>query len=196
MLLFFFLLVQEPYTLEEATRGLTPTKGVLHATIVTGFGDLECDLFDDKAPLTVANFVGLARGIKPFRDPASNRVEQRPFYDGLIFHRVIPEFMIQGGDPLGRGSGGPGYAFDNEVDASLKHEPGTLSMANAGPNTNGSQFFITESAQTRLDGSYSVFGRCANLDVVKQIARAKADATNRPVQTITIETVTFARGSL
>jgi len=122
--------------------------------------------------MTVANFVGLARGLHPFKDPKSNTTVSRPFFDGLIFHRVIPGFMIQGGDPLGRGSGGPGYKFAQEVSAKLKHDrPGILSMANAGPGTNGSQFFITEGPRKSLDNGYNVFGECMEIDIVGKIAR-------------------------
>src|SRR4051812_13974101 len=122
-------------------------KGALIATITTSQGTLHCQLFDDKAPATVANFVGLATGQKPWTDPRTGKtVHGKPFYDGLTFHRVIPRFMIQGGDPLNNGTGGPGYHFDDEVAPELGHQPGTLAMASAGPGTgtNGSQFFIDE----------------------------------------------------
>lgn len=144
-------------------------KGPLTATLETAQGTLHCELFDKVAPVTVANFVGLARGLHPFVDPVSGKVEKRPYYDGTFFHRVIPGFMAQGGDPTATGTGGPGYQFGNEVSAELHHLPGTLSMANAGPNTNGGQFFVTERAQPRLDGSYNVFGRCKEIAVVKKL---------------------------
>lgn len=171
-------------------------EGDLLAMISTTMGDIHCQLFENEAPMTVANFVGLARGIKPFRDPASGKVAQRPFFDGIIFHRVIPEFMIQTGDPLGRGTGGPGYRFDDETDTGIKHVPGTLSMANSGPATNGSQFFITEVATEHLDGKHSAFGRCRDLDVIKAIARVPTSGMNRPVQTVQINGIVFSRGSL
>lgn len=130
----------------------------MRATIQTDKGSIELDLHADKTPVTVANFVNLAR---------------RGFYDGVTFHRVIANFMIQGGDPTGTGSGGPGYRFEDEFDPSLKHDgPGVLSMANAGPGTNGSQFFITHLATPHLDGNHSVFGRVtAGQDVVDSIAQ-------------------------
>jgi len=114
-------------------------KGTLKAVFETSQGKLTCELFEKKVPMTVANFVGLARGLKPFLNPKTGQMEKRPFYDGLVFHRVIPGFMIQGGDPLGVGSGTPGYRFGDEFDPSLRHDkPGILSMANAGAGTNGS----------------------------------------------------------
>ena len=143
--------------------------GPLTATLETAQGTLRCELFEKAAPVTVANFVGLARGLHPFVDPVSGKVEKRPYYDGTFFHRVIPGFMAQGGDPTATGTGGPGYTFDNEISAELRHGPGTLSMANAGPNSNGGQFFVTEKAQPRLDGSYNVFGRCKEIDVVRKL---------------------------
>src|SRR5579883_423575 len=115
-----------------------------YAIIYTSMGNIVCRLFEKEAPKTVENFVGLAEGTKEFRDPITGKKEKRPYYDGLIFHRVIPQFMIQGGCPQGDGRGGPGYNFADEFHPSLRHnKPGKLSMANAGPNTNGSQFFIT-----------------------------------------------------
>lgn len=147
--------------------------GPLTATLETAQGILHCELFDKAAPVTVANFVGLARGLHPFVDPVSGKVEKRPYYDGTFFHRVIPGFMAQGGDPTATGTGGPGYRFASEVSSELHHLPGTLSMANAGPDTNGAQFFIVEQAQPRLDGSYNIFGRCREIDVVKKLTAVK-----------------------
>ncbi len=159
--------------LAKYTEGLEG-EGVLMARLHTSLGIINCELYEKGAPLTVANFVGLARGMHPFKNPKTRQVEARPFYDGLIFHRVIPDFMIQGGDPLGLGSGGPGYKFANETSAALKHDkPGIMSMANSGPNTNGSQFFITEMAKPYLDGGYNVFGECMEIDVVGKIARVE-----------------------
>ena len=150
------------------TADLTGT-GPLIATLETAQGTLHCELFDKVAPVTVANFVGLARGLHPFMDPVSGKVEKRPYYDGTFFHWVIPGFMAQGGDPTATGTGGPGYTFATETSPELRHQPGTLSMANAGPDTNGGQFFITEAAQPRLDGSYNVFGRCKEIAVVRKL---------------------------
>lgn len=147
--------------------------GPLAATLETAQGTLHCELFEKAAPVTVANFVGLARGLHSFVDPVSGKVAKRPYYDGTFFHRVIPGFMAQGGDPTATGTGGPGYRFANEVSTELRHLPGTLSMANAGPDSNGGQFFIVERAQPRLDGNYNVFGRCREIDVVKKLTGVK-----------------------
>jgi peptidyl-prolyl cis-trans isomerase A (cyclophilin A) len=174
--------------------------GPLTATLETSKGTISCELFDKQAPMTVANFVGLARGMHPYKNPESGEVADKPYYDGTVFHRVIPEFMIQGGDPTATGTGDPGYQFDTEVSPDLKHEPGTLSMANAGPDTNGAQFFITETATKQLDGKYNVFGRCKNLDVVKKIARVETKMQegggekSRPVEEIKLIKVTISRG--
>ena len=155
--------------------------GPLTATFETTQGTIHCELFEQGAPVTVANFVGLARGLHTFKDPVSGKIEKRPYYDGTVFHRVMPGFMVQGGDPTATGEGEPGYRFATEVSKELKHTPGTLSMANSGPDTNGSQFFITEGATPRLDGSYNVFGTCKELDVVKKLAAVdKVDQPNSP----------------
>src|SRR5436190_6215427 len=132
---------------------------MLKARFTTSEGAFTVQLFDAEAPNTVANFVGLADGSKEWTDPRSGQKVKRPLYNGTIFHRVIPGFMIQGGDPLGTGTGGPGYRFEDEFTPELRHDKaGILSMANAGPNTNGSQFFITHRATPQLDGRHSVFG--------------------------------------
>ncbi|MBI4508047.1 MAG: peptidylprolyl isomerase [Deltaproteobacteria bacterium] len=155
------------------------------AQITTDLGAITCELFPDKAPRTVASFVGLARGIRPWKDPKIGQWIKGPYFDGLAFHRVIPEFMIQGGDPLSRdynspyiGSGGPGYGLPDEIAPELKFDrPGRLAMANTGPKTQsgGSQFFITEVPRPQLDGGYVIFGQCGQADVVKQIARVEVD---------------------
>jgi len=164
--------------------------GVLMASFETDLGDIHCELYENEAPMTVANFVGLARGLKAFRNPNNNKDEQRPFFDGLVFHRVIPNFMIQGGDPLGVGRGGPGYRFADEFHESLKHDkPGRLSMANAGHGTNGSQFFITEKPTPHLDNKHSIFGQCDGEDIVKRIAREG----NSPK--VVLQRVVISRGS-
>ncbi len=168
-------------------------KGTLIATIATSQGTLHCQLFDDKAPITVANFVGLATGQKPWTDPQTGKTMRgKPFYDGLTFHRVIPHFMIQGGDPLGTGTGGPGYQFDNEL-ADLTHVPGTLAMANAGPGTNGSQFFVTEVETSWLNNKHTIFGQCREIDLVGKIAAVPRDTGDRPELPVTIARITFAR---
>ena len=156
--------------LAEYTKDLPGNGNKLLAKFETSMGVINCELFPEKAPMTVANFVGLATGKKPWMNPKTGNVEQgKPFFDGLVFHRVIPEFMIQGGDPLGRGTGGPGYQFGDEFGPNDNMVPGTLAMANAGPATNGSQFFITESAPNWLNGKHTIFGKCAEIDVVKAI---------------------------
>jgi peptidyl-prolyl cis-trans isomerase A (cyclophilin A) len=173
-----------------------PGDGPLMATIETTLGAFHCELYADKVPMTVANFVGLARGLKPWRDPKTRKVEKKPFYDGIIFHRVIPRFMVQTGDPLGQGVGGPGYQFDDEIRDDLRHTAGgILSMANAGAGTNGSQFFITERATSWLDGKHTIFGKCEEADLVKKLTQVPRDSADRPQQEIKIERVTITRGS-
>jgi peptidyl-prolyl cis-trans isomerase A (cyclophilin A) len=167
---------------------------MLHAHFTTSLGRFTILLFEEDAPRTVANFVGLAEGTKEFVDPNSGRKATRPFYDGQIFHRVIDGFMIQGGDPLGKGTGGPGYNFADEFSPKRRHHAaGVLSMANAGPNTNGSQFFITLAATPWLDNRHSVFGEVVEgLDVVKAIGRTPTK-NDRPVTPVTIESVRIER---
>ena len=177
--------------LEEYTKDIKG-KGPLKAVFETSMGKINCELFPDKAPMTVANFVGLARGLKPFKNPTTGAVEKRPFFDGLIFHRVIPEFMIQGGDPLGSGRGDPGYSFGDEFSPSLRHDKGgILSMANAGPGTNGSQFFITERPTPHLDDHHTIFGNCKEVELVKKIARVEKDPMDgsRPKTPVVVQKV-------
>jgi len=152
------------------------------AVIETTDGNITCTLFPDQAPQTVANFIALANGTKAWKNPKTGEMMHTPLYDGTICHRVIPEFMIQCGDPAGNGAGGPGYAFKDEFSPTLTfNQPGRLAMANSGPNTNGSQFFITEVPTPHLNGKHTIFGQCQDLDVVKKIARLNADPrTNRP----------------
>jgi peptidyl-prolyl cis-trans isomerase A (cyclophilin A) len=181
--------------LAEYTKDL-PGQGPLMATIETTVGAFHCELYADQVPMTVANFVGLARGLKPWRDPKTRKVEKKPFYDGIIFHRVIPGFMVQTGDPLGEGVGGAGYEFEDEIRADLRHAAGgTLSMANAGPGTNSSQFFITEKATPWLNDRHTVFGKCKEADLVKKITQVPRDSRDRPQQEIKIDRVTISRGS-
>src|SRR6266700_7748227 len=160
------------FTLEQATKGLPgPETAPLVATMETSKGKFTCELYDKQAPITVANFVGLARGVRPWQDPKTKQWVTKPFYDGLIFHRVIPGFMIQGGDPLGVGIGNPGYKFEDEISPDLKFDrPGLLAMANAGPATNGSQFFISEGTPQHLTGRHTIFGHCEPVALVGEIA--------------------------
>ena len=171
-------------------------EGPLMATIETTMGDFHCELFEDKVPMTVANFVGLARGMKAWRHPGTGKVSDKPFYEGIIFHRVIPGFMIQTGDPLGIGTGGAGYQFADEFHHSLRHDRGgIMSMANAGPGTNGSQFFITEKATPTLDNRHAVFGYCKEIDLVRQIAGVPRGPRDKPINPVSIKRITFSRGA-
>jgi peptidyl-prolyl cis-trans isomerase A (cyclophilin A) len=181
----------------------TPTKPT--AIIDTTAGKMTCTLFPDKAPIGVANFIGLSSGTKDWKNPASGATKHGvPLYDGTIFHRVIPEFMIQGGDPAGTGSGpDPKASFKNEVSPDLKFDqPGRLAYANAGPGTNTSQFFITEVAFTgqqgqMLNGNYTIFGQCdeAAVALVKQIAAMNRDGNDRPYRPIKINHITIQKGA-
>jgi len=164
------------------SQGMAAAPSEPTAVIETTDGNITCTLFPDKAPLTVANFIGLANGTKPWKNPKTGQMMHTPLYDGTICHRVIPNFMIQCGDPAGNGTGGPGYAFKDEVSSGLTfNQPGRLAMANSGPDTNGSQFFVTEAPYPSLNGHYSIFGQCQDLDVVKRIARLATDPrTDRP----------------
>jgi peptidyl-prolyl cis-trans isomerase A (cyclophilin A) len=166
-----------------------------YAHFDTTQGRFTVRLFDEQAPKTVENFVGLAEGTKEWTHPQTGEKKKAPFYDGIVFHRVIDGFMIQGGDPLGQGSGGPGYQFGDEFHPELRHtRAGILSMANSGPNTNGSQFFITLGPTPHLDNRHTVFGEVVEgLDVVKQIGRVKTGPRDRPVQDVTINSVTIER---
>lgn len=181
-----------------AAAAETPEKkGPVYATLKTSMGDIVIQLFDDKAPKTVANFVGLASGTKEWLDPKTGEKVKRPLYNGTIFHRVIPGFMIQGGDPLGNGRGGPGYTFEDEFHPDLRHsKAGILSMANAGPNTNGSQFFITHQATPNLDGRHSVFGEVVKgQEVVVAIGNVSRDPRDRPIKDVVLKEIIITRGS-
>ena len=182
------------FTLEEALDGLPEGPGPLRAIIETELGTMTCELFPEVAPIGVANFVGLARGRRAFDRPgAGGWVRGQRYYDGLTFHRVIDDFMAQGGDPLGTGTGGPGYEFINEI-AGESHTPGTLSYANAGPDTNGSQFFIVaEVSADFLDGGYSIFGRCAEIDVVQAITEVPTNASDKPLEDVHMTKVSITR---
>jgi peptidyl-prolyl cis-trans isomerase A (cyclophilin A) len=182
-------------TLDEATAGL-PKTGKLMVDITTPQGKITCELFPDSAPKTVASFVGLARGLQAWKDPKTDKWTKSPYFDGLAFHRVIPGFMIQGGDPLSRdydapgvGTGGPGYTLPDEIDDKLKFDKaGRLAMANKGAKTQsgGSQFFITEGLPAQLNGGYAIFGQCGDEDVVKTIARVER-TRDKPVKAVTMQ---------
>jgi peptidyl-prolyl cis-trans isomerase A (cyclophilin A) len=166
-----------------------------YAHVETTEGNFTVRLFEKEAPETVANFVGLAEGSKEWNDPATGERKKEPFYDGVIFHRVINGFMIQGGDRLGQGTGGPGYKFADEFHPSLRHtRAGILSMANSGPNTNGSQFFITLAPTPHLDNRHSVFGEVVEgLDVVQRIGAVPTGRQDRPVTPVVMRKVTISR---
>ncbi|MEF8773796.1 MAG: peptidylprolyl isomerase [Halobacteriales archaeon] len=178
----------------------------LTATLHTTNGDVEIELYPEKVPTTVENFLGLAEGtddedaeIAPgtgaWEDPQSGEKRTDPLYDDVLFHRVIGEFMIQTGDPAGTGRGGPGYEFADEFHEDLRHDgPGVVSMANSGPNTNGSQFFITFEAQPHLDDRHAVFGEVVDgMDVVREIGGVRTDGSDRPRDDVLLESVTVHR---
>ena len=166
-----------------------------YAHVDTTEGRFTIRLFQEQAPRTVENFVGLAEGTKEWTHPATGKKQKTPLYDGIVFHRVIDGFMIQGGDPLGQGTGGPGYKFADEFHPSLRHsKPGILSMANSGPNTNGSQFFITLGPTPHLDDRHSVFGEVVEgMDIVKRIGAVRTGPRDRPVTDVAINKVTIER---
>lgn len=186
--------------LAEYTKDLQGSGNKLLAKIETSLGTFNCELYGDKAPATVASFVGLATGKKPWMNPKLGKVERgTPFFDGITFHRVIPGFMIQGGDPTASGMGGPGYQFDDEIWEGNAIEPGVLAMANAGvrggKGTNGSQFFIMRGRREDLDRKHTVFGKCAELDLIDKIAAVPRDPSDKPNEPVTITKVTITKGS-
>jgi len=189
--------VKGKFTLEDATKGLPgPSGAPLTAKIETTQGTFTCQFFDKQAPLTVANFVGLARGVRPWKDPKTGQWVKKPYYDGIIFHRVIPGFMIQGGDPLGNGTGDPGYSIKGEVSPDLKFDkPGLMAMANKGnnPDTAGSQFFITEKTPEFLNGHFTIFGECDPVSLVTKIANVERNG-ERPAKDVVMKKVTIAHG--
>src|SRR5450432_907475 len=179
------------FSLDDATAGLAG-KGPLSAEIDTDLGKLECDLYDDKAPVTVANFVGLARGLRPFKAPDGTWTK-KPAYGGTTFHRVIKGFMIQGGDPSGTGAGEPGYVIPDEIWPGATHDKrGLLCMANRGPNTNGQQFFIMDAAALHLDHGYTIFGMCSPDAVIEKLAsvEVQGDHSAKPTK---IKKITVSR---
>jgi peptidyl-prolyl cis-trans isomerase A (cyclophilin A) len=161
----------------------------------TSMGRITCQFFQKQAPKAVANFIGLAEGTLDWTDPdTKKKMHHKPFFDNTTFHRVIPEFMIQGGDPTGTGMGDPGYSFNDELDPNLNFDkPGRLAMANSGPNTNGSQFFITEAGYDSLNQHYTLFGQCddASVNVVKTIARVPRDGNDKPLTPVKLKMVTI-----
>src|SRR5215475_12279765 len=177
-----------------ATQASTASSGDTIATFDTTAGKLTCTLFPKQAPKTVANFIGLAAGTKDWTDPKTGQKKHGvPLFNGTIFHRVIPNFMIQGGDPLGQGTGGPGYEFEDEFSPDLTFDqPGRLAMANSGPSTNGSQFFITDVPTPHLNNRHTIFGQCTpeSVEIVKEIARRPRDQRNdRPFQDVKINSI-------
>ncbi|MGB7845542.1 MAG: peptidylprolyl isomerase [Candidatus Acidiferrum sp.] len=162
-----------------------------YAIFETSLGNIVVKLLEKEAPKTVENFIGLAEGTKEFQNPMTGKKEKRNFYDGLIFHRVIPQFMIQGGCPRGDGRGGPGYSFTDEFHPSLKHsKAGKLSMANSGPNTNGSQFFITVAPTPHLDNRHTIFGEVVEgQDVADKISNTSRDNADKPRTPVTMKVV-------
>ena len=166
-----------------------------YAVFDTSEGTIVARLFEKEAPKTVANFVGLAEGTKEFTDARTGQKAKRPFYDGLVFHRVIPEFMIQGGCPLGTGTGDPGYRFGDEFHPTLRNDkPGKLSMANAGPGTNGSQFFITVAPTPWLDNKHSIFGEVVEgMDIATKISQVSRGAQDKPKTPVVVKSLKIER---
>lgn len=182
------------FGLDQALAELPEGPGPLRAIFDTDLGAITCELQADKTPNSVANFVGLARGRRAWKDPVSKQWVRRRFYDGLLFHRVIAKFMAQGGDPLGTGFGGPGYKIPDEL-VGLKHVAGTLAYANSGANTDGSQFYITEKAQPQLDMDYTIFGFCKEVDVVTKLTHVPTTGgpNDTPLTPLHMKTVTITR---
>jgi peptidyl-prolyl cis-trans isomerase A (cyclophilin A) len=179
----------------QATAEATTVPNGPFVVMDTSMGRITCQFYEKQAPKAVANFIGLAEGTKDWTDPATKKLmRHKRYYDGTTFHRVIPDFMIQGGDPLANGTGDPGYSFEDEFDPGLSFDrPGRLAMANSGPNTNGGQFFITENAYPSLDMHYTLFGQCddASVNVVKTIARVPRDSEDKPLTPVELIKVTI-----
>src|SRR5487761_1037543 len=195
------MLVSPPGMRDNASAFCFPQEGVLsrapgiYAVFETSQGTIVVRMFEKEAPQTVGNFVGLAEGTKEFKDPKTGQKVKRPFYNGLVFHRVIPQFMIQGGCPLGTGTGDPGYRFGDEFHKDLRHDkPGKLSMANAGPGTNGSQFFITVAPTPWLDNKHTIFGEVIEgQDVANKISNLPRDSNDRPKTPVILQKVRIER---
>lgn len=181
---------------QATAEALTVPNGP-YVVMDTSMGRITCQFFQKQSPNSVANFIALAEGTKDWTDPTTNKVQRhKRFYDGTTFHRVIPEFMIQGGDPAGTGMGDPGYKFNDEFDPNLNYDqPGKLAMANSGPNTNGSQFFITEAPFMDGNQHYTLFGQCddSSVEVVKTIARVRRDSQDKPIDPVILKKVTIVR---
>ncbi len=181
------------FSLSDALKDV-PGKGAIIAKIETSKGALQCRLFEDKAPVTVANFIGLATGKRAWKDSETGVWVNKHAYDGTTFHRIIKGFMIQGGDAKGTGAGEPGYVIKDELWEGAKHDrAGLLCMANRGPNTNGAQFFITDAAAAHLDRSYTIFGECAPVEVVHDIANVPTGIQDKPQATVIIKSITVSR---
>ena len=184
-----------PDTPAPPIEKLVPGTGELRCTFVTSMGEITAKLYEAECPRTVANFVALATGQVQWTDPNTREKTSRPLYSGTVFHRVIPDFMAQGGCPLGKGTGGPGWRFGDEIHPKLRHDtPGVLSMANAGPGTNGSQFFLCEVPTPWLDGKHAVFGRVIqNVELVSKITHVPRGAGDRPTTPITLHEIKVFR---
>jgi len=185
---------------DQRTREIYGRLGIepgatISATFKTSMGDITCELLPQYTPVTVLNFVELAEGSRSWTDPRTGTKTSRPLYNGTVFHRVIPKFMIQAGDPLGKGTGGPGYRFEDEVNDEQKFtEVGMLAMANSGPNTNGSQFFITDSTPEHLNGKHTIFGQgCEPMKAVRAIAGVERDKRDKPKTPVTLNAVVINR---
>jgi len=178
-----------------AVGAQTKLKSGVYAHFTTNQGTFTVQLFEKDAPKTVANFIGLAEGTKEWTDPKTGQKVKRPYYNGLTFHRIIPDFMIQGGDPLGNGTGGPGYKFADEFSPRLRHgKAGMLSMANSGPNSNGGQFFITLAATPHLDDKHSIFGEVVDgMPVVKKMGSVNTDRGDKPLSPVILQSVKIER---
>jgi peptidyl-prolyl cis-trans isomerase A (cyclophilin A) len=182
-------------TLSTVNAASWKEKPGMYAVFETNQGKIVAELFPKEAPKTVENFVGLAEATKPYKDPHTGEMVKRKFYDGITFHRVIPNFMMQGGDPTGTGRGGPGYRFEDEIVASLGFDkPGRLAMANAGPNTNGSQFFITQVPTPHLNGKHTIFGQVVEgMEVVEKVCGTLGSQSGAPKEPVLINKLTIER---